>query len=549
MRQSPSRDGSPAALASALGWPALALFAAILAFSFQGSRGIWEPDEGFYVNASLGMIRTGDWLVPHLNGLAFLDKPPLHYWGMAAGMLVLGINEWGARMANALLFMGAVLLIGALGRSLYDRATGRLAALLYATTLLPFFAANILTPDTLLAFWAASAMLCYARASPGEFEHPVPSPSPAARGDDLSGIKWGAGPWWLGLGATAGLGILAKGPAMLVFLAPAVVHFVHRRGWRGALRSPWGYAAVLVALTIGGSWYLLVGLELPGAGAYLLDNQAIGRLATSTYRRNAGLGGGLKVYLPALTIGALPWSAFWPLILWRRRAEGGLAFWRGLSRRPADLLLTLWILVPFAVLLAARSRLVLYTLPLFAPLALATARGLILVPKRGARRARPWILPAAMAAWCLTLIAAKGLAAALPSEKDTRAIARALDGRHVSRDIRIAVVDRKRNGLPFYGYSNFAWVTITRDTYPFFTPVPTLDEELRSGGGSGRGGIGGGGEGGPEGGVRATRALLVPSSSSTRVAAIMAEAGYLCRNLDPIEDLAVILCDPAARDR
>src|SRR5262245_28461078 len=83
MHEPPAREDVPGGpLSFVPGWPVLVLLAALLAFSFQGSRGIWEPDEGFYVNAALGMVRTGDWIVPTLNGAPFLDKPPLHYWGM-----------------------------------------------------------------------------------------------------------------------------------------------------------------------------------------------------------------------------------------------------------------------------------------------------------------------------------------------------------------------------------------------------------------------------------------------------------------------------------
>jgi 4-amino-4-deoxy-L-arabinose transferase-like glycosyltransferase len=597
MLEPQARDGEPGALLSLVpGWPALALLAALLAISFQGSRGIWEPDEGFYVNAALGMIRSGDWAVPTLNGAPFLDKPPLHYWGMAAGILALGRNEWGARAMNALFFVATILILAALGSRLYGSATGRLAGLVYATSALPFFAANVLTPDTPLAACAAAAMYGYVRASDAD-----------SRG--------GSAPlWWLALGGAAGLGLLAKGPAMGVFLAPAVVHFVVRRGWRGALGSPWSYAAVLVAIALGGSWYLFVGLKLPGAAAYFLDNQAIGRLATSTYRRNPGLGGGLKVYVPAILLGALPWSLLWPSLVLRLRKERGARSarggkdahgggearvaedvrlagerrmaaegreagdardsagpskapgflqhprerWRALRERPGDLLVGLWLALPLVILLAARSRLVLYTLPLFAPLAIATARALAAAIERGAIRPgrRPWIPRTILIVWCLALVAAKGGAAAIASEKDTRAVARRLDASVADRSARIVAVDDKRNGLPFYGYENLAWVTLVPDTYPFFTPVPTLAEELdrpprpllpreARAGSSPRHGLERRGAVQP-GATRVARVLLVPASSARRAKSLVKRKGYRCRDLGASGDLVIVLCDPEA---
>ena len=87
------------------------LLALLLGLAFQGSRGLWEPDEGRNVNIALGMLQTSDWLVPRLNGEPYLDKPPLHYWTVAAGMALFGRNEWGAPAGQALLFALTVVLV------------------------------------------------------------------------------------------------------------------------------------------------------------------------------------------------------------------------------------------------------------------------------------------------------------------------------------------------------------------------------------------------------------------------------------------------------
>src|SRR5204863_224457 len=84
----------------------------VWALIFQGSRGIYEPDEGFYGNAAHNMLVHGDWLVPRLDNGPFLDKPPFSLWSTAAGMRLLGVNEWGARFGHALWFALAALLVG-----------------------------------------------------------------------------------------------------------------------------------------------------------------------------------------------------------------------------------------------------------------------------------------------------------------------------------------------------------------------------------------------------------------------------------------------------
>ena len=50
----------------------------LVAFAFQGTRGIWEPDEGRYSSAGVNMHESGDWLIPTVDGEhPHLTKPPV----------------------------------------------------------------------------------------------------------------------------------------------------------------------------------------------------------------------------------------------------------------------------------------------------------------------------------------------------------------------------------------------------------------------------------------------------------------------------------------
>ncbi|MCK4510708.1 glycosyltransferase, partial [bacterium] len=72
----------------------LIVLAALLAFAFQGSRGLYETTEGRYAESAREMLETGDWLVPRLDYEPHWTKPPLTYWALAGGMALLGENEW-----------------------------------------------------------------------------------------------------------------------------------------------------------------------------------------------------------------------------------------------------------------------------------------------------------------------------------------------------------------------------------------------------------------------------------------------------------------------
>ena len=132
--------------------PALLLWA----FALQGTRGLWSPDEGRYVDVALEMLKSGDWLRPHVHHeFAHFTKPPLTYWAVASSVELFGRHEWAARLPHALAFALTVLLVGAMGRRLVPERPW-LPALVYATFVLPYVAAHVITTDTLLAFFTCA---------------------------------------------------------------------------------------------------------------------------------------------------------------------------------------------------------------------------------------------------------------------------------------------------------------------------------------------------------------------------------------------------------
>ncbi|HET9693180.1 MAG TPA: glycosyltransferase family 39 protein, partial [Steroidobacteraceae bacterium] len=91
----------------------------VVGFAFQGTRGIWEPDEGRYTSVGINMYESGDWLIPTVDGEhPHLTKPPLTYWALAASFALLGHHEWAARLPSAVAFVATGLLVFGLGRRL-----------------------------------------------------------------------------------------------------------------------------------------------------------------------------------------------------------------------------------------------------------------------------------------------------------------------------------------------------------------------------------------------------------------------------------------------
>ena len=392
------------------------------AFALQGTRGLWSPDEGRYVDVALEMLKSGDWLRPHVHHeFAHFTKPPLTYWAVASSVELFGRHEWAARLPHALAFALTVLLVGAMGRRLVPERPW-LPALVYATFVLPYVAAHVITTDTLLAFFTCAYAAAFIEAR-------------ARR--EARGAAWCVAGGW----AAAGLAFLAKGPpGLLPLLGLALFAWTERRIVPMSLYLSWAGAALFGVLGFG--WYLRVAFDQPDLVRYFLVDEFWNRLSSPQSHRNADAIGAVRVYGGTLLLGTLPWT--WPLLrdLGRSlRQPGSLPLaWRA---DPLSRLLACWILVPLAVFVLARSRLPFYLLPLFAPLALMAARAVWTWSNR-----RVALLALAGA---VGLLALRGFGALVVRPEDDRALAREIAALPVPRIDEVAFVNTApRYGLGFY---------------------------------------------------------------------------------------------------
>jgi 4-amino-4-deoxy-L-arabinose transferase-like glycosyltransferase len=91
----------------------------------SGGRGVLDYDEGHYSQVALRMTETGDWVTPYVDGVRFLEKPPLMYWVSAASLRAFGRSEFALRLPTALAVMALVWVVGLMA----GRAAGPRAAL------------------------------------------------------------------------------------------------------------------------------------------------------------------------------------------------------------------------------------------------------------------------------------------------------------------------------------------------------------------------------------------------------------------------------------
>lgn len=357
------------------------------AFLFQGARGLYETTEGRYAEVGREMLATGDWLVPTLDGHPHLTKPPLYYWMIAASLRLVGHGTYAARLPGALAFFACVWLVYALGSSLWDRRAGMVSGLIYASSLLPAMGGASVSTDMVLAMWELAAVLCYVRAN---------------RAD---GRRFWVALMWLAWA----LAFMTKGPPGLLPLLVLIVFHVWARRRPGRLVSIEG---LLLFIVVGFSWYVYVSSVIEGQLGRFLGEEVVGRVASDRFGRNPQWYMGPVIYLPTLLIGMGAWVFAGLRLMRTHRLYRPSMLWARLAGRDTAAFLLIWLIVPLIVFMISRSRLPLYVLPLYAPIALAVGRYVVDWPR------------ARMCAIVMTavIVAMKGAAPLVPSRSDMAAL-------------------------------------------------------------------------------------------------------------------------------
>ena len=438
----------------------LFLLVFVLAFAFQGTRGIWEPDEGYYIGIARDMVETGDWVVPQMNLRPISGQASRGLLGKRLCHEALRLQRMGGTPAARSLVCANDTLRGspregALGQP--DR--------LFGFTFLRYFtdpACGCQRGDA----GHAARLLGYR--GPIFLLEGDPSANKPQEGC-VEGIP----------GDFPGVRRLVQRPSHLRVYGSAVPLSLSYKDIQTLLFECELLSLSFLFVTIGASWYVAVIYYIPGASGYFFDNQIYGRLVSDKYARNSDWYAFLYVYLPIVFFGTLPWSVAWYPEAMKRR---GL-FWGRLRRpiRDADprvVFLFLATVVPLIVFSCASSRLPLYILPLFTPLSIIGARCWLSWKPRlfSARENTFRLFPLGL--WCLLLISVKAGMAYWPTERDTRALWISLQEILPESRFEFVVVNGRRHGLSFYSPEDVEWVTTRDHPYPSFHAQEGLEEEV-----------------------------------------------------------------------
>ncbi len=368
-----SRAGGDWTSRAALGFAAVGALSALLFFYHLGAYGLWEPDESRYAEIAREMLASGNFIVPHLNYVPYVEKPPLLYWLTALAMRLFGINEFAARFDNALAALAGAIMTYGFARRVFDARRATLAGAILATSALYAVMAQVLTTDMLLTALTTAAVF-------------------ALYLDWREGGYWR---WWAYLAMA--LAVLTKGPVGAALPIAIGMIFLWREGaLRGAIRRYSVIPGALLIAAIAGPWFIVMIFREPGYFDFYFIGEHFRRFFQPGYSHQEPF----YYFAPVLLGGLLPWTFVLPF-----------ASWRDLEPNPARRYCLIAATLIFVIFSLARAKLAPYILPAFPPLAVVLADGIATTIEKGQARRLRWVGPllglAALTAVVVALMAAR----------------------------------------------------------------------------------------------------------------------------------------------
>ena len=274
----------------------LAAFLGVVWFATLAGRPLFNPDEGRYAEIPREMLSGGDWVIPHLNGLDYIEKPPLQYWATAMTYRFLGVNEFSARLYTALTALAGIALMGFLASRLWDRDAGWRAAAVLCGMFMFVVLGQLMTLDMSLTFWMSASLAGFLLAQQA----------------DLKQRRWMLLAW-----VAAALGVLTKG--LVAAAIPAAVLCVYSLWSRDY--SPWrklhASLGLPVFLIITVPWHWLAAMRLDDFLQFFFVHEHFARYLTPIAERQEPwwffgwifLAGTVPWTLPALRVVIGGWRA------------------------------------------------------------------------------------------------------------------------------------------------------------------------------------------------------------------------------------------------
>lgn len=307
------------------------VLAGVLYFFQLGSSSIWDQDEGQMAAASFEMVKSGDYLTPHLNSAVYFHKPPLYAWLTTVAFRIFGFTEFAVRFWAAIFGILGVYLTFAFAKALFNERAALLSALIIATSPLYIVLSKMGLVDVLLSFFVTLALCLFYKG----YQAPTEK-------------KWFYLMW-----LSMGFATMTKGPLGILVPLGSIILFLLIDRKLYILKQVEALKGGLIYLVIASPWFII---ETIRHGSYFLKiifGQFLFAIYMSPLQQHPGP---VYYYVLVALVGFLPWSGFFVVSLFKK---------------PHALLLSLF-LVMLGLFSTASTKVPGYFLPAFPAMAIIT---------------------------------------------------------------------------------------------------------------------------------------------------------------------------------
>lgn len=335
----------------------IALWFGLLILAGYGLRDPWPADEPRFASIARDMVATGEWLIPRAGGDLYQDKPPLHFWMIAAAYSLIGSLRWSFLLPSMLASLGTLLLVYDIAKRLHGREAGLFAAVTLACTLHFTITTRGAQIDATLIFFCTLALWAFLR-------HWLIAPN-------IVLVMIG--------GAAAGLGVMDKAVGFLTLLIWPMAWWLLRKpavfaadgtgtrspaDWRFGVAALASFALVLAAWLVPMLWHVANSgsAELAAYRDELLFQQTVTRYTAAWHHLRPWYYFLVEV-VPVLWL-PLSLLLWWLVPRWRADAA---------QRRVATLLPLMWAVAVIVFFSLSPGKRGVYILPALPALALAAS--------------------------------------------------------------------------------------------------------------------------------------------------------------------------------
>ncbi|HBY55649.1 MAG TPA: hypothetical protein DEG23_02405 [Coxiellaceae bacterium] len=274
----------------------LSLFAFFSFYFAIGSYPLFDNNEGLYASIAKYMFLNKSFIIPHLNCVPYIEKPPFLYWLLSLSFSAFGLTAFAARFVTTTSAVLLCIVIIYFSKKIKQAQIGFIGALIFASSIGVSIIARMVYFDMLFTLLISSSLFCLFYWYESQ---------------KISILRIG----YLFLG----LAVLTKGLVAVVLICGSFGLFLILEGnFRRYLCKALDPRAIVIFLAIVLPWHLAAAIQHKGFMWHYIVEEHFLRFLNQREPHDY-YQGPIYYYLPRIMIYLFPWSLFMPLIFWRTK--------------------------------------------------------------------------------------------------------------------------------------------------------------------------------------------------------------------------------------